>query len=192
MAKCIRCGGSFLTRFKIKLKDEYICRNCALELGFPKDFYLRSTLYSWDDIKDGRDAYLLKQEKKKIKQEAILNAVNSVKMAHYGEERDLICTEQEREIFEILKELMRTAGFDDSPLGLVRMSDSYVTAKIDSWDVARLKYTNRAKWILFPVVSRSDEKIRIGSPEDVRAFGDQVLKTIEIINQYNDRPVPRL
>lgn len=115
-----------------------------------------------------------------------------IQFSHYGEERDLICTEQEREIFEILKELMRTAGFDDSPLGLVRLSDSYVTAKIDSWDVARIKYTNRAKWILFPVVSRADEKIRIGSPEDVRAFGDQVLKTIEIINQYNDRPVPRL
>lgn len=192
MAKCVRCGGSFLTRFKIKLKDEYICRNCALELGFPKDFYLRSTLYSWDDIKDGRDAYLLKQEKKKIKQEAILNAVNSVKMAHYGEERDLICTEQEREIFDIIKDMLRGLGYDDSLLRLVRVSDSYVTAKIEPWDVARIKYTPRAKWVLFPSVDCADQKNRISSPEEVRAFSEQVQKTIDIINKYNDRPVPRL
>lgn len=192
MAKCVRCGGSFLTRFKIKLKDEYICRNCALELGFPKDFYLRSTLYSWDDIKDGRDAYLLKQEKKKIKQEAILNAVNSVKMAHYGEERDLICTEQEREIFDIIKDMLRGLGYDDSLLRLVRVSDSYVTAKIEPWDVARIKYTPRAKWVLFPSIDCADQKNRISSPEEVRAFSEQVQKTIDIINKYNDRPVPRL
>lgn len=192
MAKCVRCGGSFLTRFKIKLKDEYICRNCALELGFPKDFYLRSTLNSWDDIKDGRDAYLLKQEKKKIKQEAILNAVNSVKMAHYGEERDLICTEQEREIFDIIKDMLRGLGYDDSLLRLVRVSDSYVTVKIEPWDVARIKYTPRAKWVLFPSVDCADQKNRISSPEEVRAFSEQVQKTIDIINKYNDRPVPRL
>lgn len=115
-----------------------------------------------------------------------------IQFSHYGEERDLICTEQEREIFNVLKKMMKELGYDDSPLQLVRMSDSYVTAKIEPWDVARLKFTPRAKWILFPVVSRSDEKIRLSSPEDVRAFGEQLQKTIDTINKYSDSPVPRL
>ena len=183
MAKCIRCGGSFLTRFKVKLKDAYICRQCTLELGFDKDFYLRSSLYSWDDIKDGKDAYLLKQEKKKIKQEAILNAVNSVRMAHYGEERDLICTEQEREIFDIIKDMFRGLGYDDSLLSLVRVSDSYVTAKVEPWDIARIKYTNRAKWVFFPTSEKG--KVNITSPDDVETLKDQLTRTVEIIEKYD-------
>lgn len=114
------------------------------------------------------------------------------KFAHYGEERDLICTEQEREIFGIIREMFREAGYDDSPLQLIRFSDNYVTAKVEPWDVARIKYTNRAKWILFPCVDRADGKERINSPEDVRAFQEKLTKTIDTINKYSDSPVPRL
>lgn len=112
------------------------------------------------------------------------------KLAHYGEERDLICTEQEREIFDIIKDMFRGLGYDDSLLQLVRVSDSYVTAKIEPWDVARIKFTPRAKWILFPTAD--NDKRTVGSPEDVRAFIEPVQKTIDIINKYSDSPVPRL
>lgn len=112
------------------------------------------------------------------------------KFAHYGEERDLICTEQEREIFGIIREMFREAGYDDSPLQLIRVSDNYVTAKVEPWDVARIKFSSRAKWVLFP--SCESEKHYIEAPEDVRDFDAQIRKTIEIINKYSDSPVPRL
>ena len=115
-----------------------------------------------------------------------------MEFTHYGEERDLICTEQEREIFEIIKDMFRGLGFDDSLLRLVRVSDGYVTAKIEPWDVARIKYTPRAKWVLFPTAERADQKNRILSPEDVRSFPEQIQKTIDIINKYHDSPIPRL
>lgn len=112
------------------------------------------------------------------------------KLAHYGEERDLICTEQEREMFDIIKDMFRGLGYDDSLLQLVRVSDSYVTAKIEPWDVVRIKFTPRAKWILFPTAD--NDKRPVGSPEDVRAFIEPVQKTIDIINKYSDSPIPRL
>lgn len=187
MAKCVRCGGSFLTRFKIKLKDAYICRQCTLELGFDKDFYLRSSLYSWDDIKDGRDAYYLKKKKQEIK-DAVISSI-SVTMKG-GQRRELICTEEEREIFDEIRNIFRSFGFDDSGLELVRVSDNYVTVKAEPWDVARIKFSSRAKWVLFP--SCESEKHYIESPEDVQDFDAQIRKTIEIINKYSDSPVPRL
>lgn len=113
-----------------------------------------------------------------------------IQFAHYGEERDLICTEQEREMFNVLKTMFKDLGYDDSPLQLVRVSDSYVTAKIEPWDVARIKFTPRAKWILFPTAE--NDKRTVGSPEDVRAFIEPLQKTIDIINKYSDSPVPRL
>lgn len=175
MSKCIRCGGSFLTRFKIKLKDAYICRNCAMELGFPKDFYLRSSSYSWDDIKDGREAYLLRMRKKEIKDQVI----TGFKMAHYGERRELECTDEEREIFDIINENV------DKSLQLVRKSDSYVTVLCGEWDLARVKFTERAKWILFPTVDRSDAKIYIESPEDVLKYMDKINESITHIEKYS-------
>ena len=186
MSKCIRCGGSFLTRRKIKLKDAEICGKCYKELGF--DNPLTSDFYKWEDIKGGRDAYRIKQAKEEIKKQAIANA--SISMAHYGEERDLICTEQERKMFDVLKKMMKELGYDDSPLQLVRVSDSYVTAKIEPWDVARIKFTPRAKWILFPTAG--NEKHQLKSPEDVLEFGEQLQKTVDTINKYSDSPVPRL
>ena len=175
MAKCVRCGGSFLTRFKIKLKDAYICRQCTLELGFDKDFYLRSSLYSWDDIKDGKDAYIQKQRKKEV----LDNIKTQFRIAHYGEKRELDCTDEEREIFDIISENI------DRSVQLVRKSDSYVTILCGEWDLVRLKFTERAKWILFPAVDRSDAKIYIDSPEDVLQYLDKINDSIACAEKYS-------
>lgn len=58
MAKCIKCGGSFLTRGRIKLADADICFKCFDSLGFDhKTGIYDGKSYKWDEIKDGRDAY---------------------------------------------------------------------------------------------------------------------------------------
>lgn len=98
---------------------------------------------------------------------------------NYGQQRDLICTEEEREIFEKIKE-MSGAGLD-----LVRRSDNYVTASLGEWDLARIKYTNRAKWIQFPIFDRGSAKHKIEDVNDVSAFTDLITESVEHIRKYS-------
>lgn len=99
--------------------------------------------------------------------------------AHYGEERERIATEDELEIFKILQDL---TGSPD--LRLVRKSDNYVSAVVGDWDLARFKYTTRAKWISFPIVERGSAKNRIERPEDVRAFSEKIEASYAHIIKY--------
>lgn len=98
---------------------------------------------------------------------------------NYGQQRDLICTEEEREIFEKIKEM---SGAD---LDLVRRSDNYVTASLGEWDLARIKYTNRAKWIQFPIFDRGSVKHKIESVNDVSSFTDLITQSVEHIRKYS-------
>lgn len=100
-------------------------------------------------------------------------------IANYGQERDLVCTEEERKIFKIICEI------SGSNLELVRRSDNYVSAVLGEWDVARIKYTNRAKWIQFPIFDRGSAKHRITSVEDVRDFAGIITDSIEHIKKYS-------
>lgn len=101
-----------------------------------------------------------------------------VKFANYGQERGLDATDGEIKIFETL---INMTGLDR--LKMVRKSDSYVTAIYRGWDLARFKYTQRAKWIAFPTVEVGPPKHRIVNPEDVTGFGELLTKSLEIIEK---------
>lgn len=105
-------------------------------------------------------------------------------IAHYGEERDLICTEEEREIYDNLYRLIEESEYDTSPLRLVRVSENYVTAKYYEWDLVRMKYTTRAKWLVFPTAEAAAPKNRITSPDDIKDYVDLIMKSIEVIMRY--------
>lgn len=100
----------------------------------------------------------------------------SINFSNYGQERERIATENEIEIFEILKDITLS---DD--LQLVRKSDNYVSAVIGDWDLARFKYTNRAKWISFPLVPPGSEKHRFDEVEDVRNMAELVRNAFEAL-----------
>ncbi len=101
------------------------------------------------------------------------------KFANYGQERDVNVTDGELKIFEILLE---ASGLD---LRLTRKSNSYVTAVSGEWDLARFKYTDRAKWIMFPSVEKGSTKHRIQSPTDAADFDDLLKASIGIIKKYS-------
>lgn len=103
-----------------------------------------------------------------------------IKFANYGQERERIATESEAQIFELLKQM---SGIDE--LRLVRKCDDYVTAMFGEWDVARIKYTPRAKWVVFPTVEKGSTKHRIESPEEVLQLDDLLQKSIEHIRKYS-------
>ena len=105
-----------------------------------------------------------------------------IKISDYGQERERIATESEIAIFDILQEL---AGQNN--LRLVRKSCNYVSAIFHSWDLARFKYTTRAKWIQFPLIDVGSTKRRINAPEDVRAFQDVLNESIEHITEYSNK-----
>lgn len=101
-----------------------------------------------------------------------------IKFANYGQERGLDATDGEIKIFETL---INMTGLDR--LKMVRKSDSYVTAIYRGWDLARFKYTQRAKWIAFPTVEVGPPKHRIVNPEDVTEFGELLTRSLEIIEK---------
>lgn len=101
-----------------------------------------------------------------------------IKFADYGQERDVNATDEELKIFESL----RDATARD--LRLVRKSDSYVTAVLGEWDLARFKYTQRAKWVAFPTVEVGPPKHRITRPEDVSGFADLIAESLAVIDKY--------
>ena len=107
--------------------------------------------------------------------------MSDITIAHYGEERERIATESELAIFEIIKEM---SGRDD--VQLVRKSDNYVSAIIGDWDLARFKYTPRAKWIMFPCVDLGSVKRKIEEPDDVRDFSEEMQRSLATIAKFSN------
>lgn len=102
------------------------------------------------------------------------------KIANYGQDRDVNAEPEELEIFEILVEM---SCLED--LALVRRSDNYVTAATGVADLARFKFTSRAKWINFPLIERGSAKHRFDAPEDVRVFSNEIIKSVEAAAKVN-------
>lgn len=110
-----------------------------------------------------------------------------LKFADHGQERDLICTEEEREIFDIVRSLCDDVNLDSDLLELARKSENYVSIVMrsknnDLIDVARLKFTNRAKWLK---IHPRFEKLPIEDPEDVaRLYADDVREAVRFNLRY--------
>lgn len=101
--------------------------------------------------------------------------MSEIKFANYGQVRDVDATPEELQIFALVRNAV------DAPVELVRRSDSYVTVAVGDWDLARFKFTSRAKWILFPILERPNEKHKITEPEDVVGFAELMNESLSHI-----------
>lgn len=106
---------------------------------------------------------------------------------NYGQDRSLICTEEEREIFDIIRSVCDDDNLESDNIKLMRKSDNYVSVVMPSsqgygdMDLARIKFTNRAKWIqLAPAFG----KIKISSPEDVAEMAEDVRNAYRFNEPY--------
>jgi hypothetical protein len=104
---------------------------------------------------------------------------------HYGERRDLVCTEEERQLYNNVVKVLQDNSLDTKPLHFVRLSDNYLTAKYGDWDLVRIKYTARAKWLVFPVADLRAEKRRITSTDDLFDYVDMILESVAHIKKYS-------
>lgn len=181
--KCPRCGRIVgITARGLKLKDSVICFKCFEELGFDKsDRELASLLLSYNDVKDGKAKY----ELRRYKDLAIKTAADSYTIEiKGGQEREINATDGEKEIYRIICYIVGDLEFEKTPLRFVRVSDNYLTAKYGEWDLARFKFTDRAKWILFATIESQNDKHKIEDPEDVFGFADLLKSSLEHIEKY--------
>lgn len=172
---CVKCGksvGPFSGRIRYRLKDPdtWICRSCWKALGFDTmnaDVFAAS--YTWDDIKDGKSEYY---KKRHAASKAEPSPLVTIKGADGN--RDPNPTQHEAELFELCRLAIEDSGRDPERLELVRRSDAYVTAAIGLFDVCRIKYSPRAKWIQFPYDGADSDKRYLGdvylSPDDEEAL----------------------
>ena len=104
-----------------------------------------------------------------------------LEFAHYGEEREVNATPEELKIAEVI------TGFLPSSEGsrITRKSSNYITLVIGEWDLARIKYSDKAKWVKLPLVDRGNVKRYIENIDDINAFKDDVIKSYEHILKYS-------
>ena len=105
--------------------------------------------------------------------------MSEIKFANYGEEREINATPEELQIAEwIINEC------PDESMRLARVCDDYVTVKRGEWDIVRLKYTKRAKWLMFPTLEAKQVKHYIDDPDEVEDFEAAIKDSIEIAKKY--------
>lgn len=170
--KCIRCNKFMFD--SVKLADGRLCMKCFRDLGFDKSMKFAFDTVPFDQIKDGADSYFeycRERDNTPEEDEAFFG------FADYGQERELNATDEEKQIYNYLLEVIKENGYETDLVRFVRRSSNYVSASIDGIDLARFKFTKRAKWILFP--STGYEKVALESPEDVKDL------TIMILDGYS-------
>ena len=108
-------------------------------------------------------------------------------ISNYGQERELNCTEQEREIYDIIRSVCDDDNLESDYIKLMRKSDSYVSVVMPSsqgygeMDLARIKFTDRAKWIK---LAPEFDKITISDPEDVAKMAENVRNAYRFNEPY--------
>ena len=113
--------------------------------------------------------------------------IMAIKFNNYGQDRSLICTEQEREIYDIIRSVCDDDNLESDFIKLKRKSDSYVSVVMPSsqgygdMDLARIKFTDRAKWIK---LAPDFDKIKISDPEDVAEMAEDVRNAYRFNEPY--------
>lgn len=192
MGKCARCGKESFLFKHFKLKDAEICKKCFRALGFDKSYDMITSVYSYEEIKDGLNEYYRKKNElkrppsladlSKEDREQIINATLeglSVRMVGGGCGKDQEWEPEEQEMFDILSAMFVDLGRKPEEIEIVRRSDNYITAKFEEYDLARFHWGPRSKWIQFPMVESSKSKHQIKSPEEIVKFKDLIEFSIQ-------------
>lgn len=99
----------------------------------------------------------------------------AVQFTHYGEERELQATDGELAIFSALIDIIEAAGLKTDQICMTRKSDNYLTATLGPIDIARFKWTDRAKWIQLPYAVDGKTKHPLTGPSDLKQYERQLL-----------------
>lgn len=181
--KCNLCGANIgLLRKGFALSNGAVCFKCFEELGFDRNDAAQYADATWEEIASGYGAYMKRKNDKQVADDIM----NMFQFAHYGEKRDVNATDEECQVFDILCSLLKDKGAPEQ-LELVRKSNDYVAAAIGDYDLVRMKYTARAKWVMFPYTDSGTTKHYITSPSDVAGYGELIDTALAWIRKYNGK-----
>lgn len=186
--KCTACGATLgLFKKPITLADGAICRKCFERLGFNSDDASKYSNAKCSEIMSGYGHYT-KMHNKKHNDELIdvldKHELPVFSFAHYGEERAVDATDEEAQVFAVLCDMFGSHGYDSSQLRLVRKSSNYVAASIGDFDLARFKYTEKAKWIIFPYAETKAVKHYISVPGEIMDMDDLFSLQVEALGKH--------
>ena len=178
MAKCIRCGKSTIARGHVKLADAAICTPCFKSLGFKLTETAGATIYRYDDIKDGKDAYYAAR----IKEDAVQYdrdqaEMYNVSLAHFQQLEAAGSTDNEIKIFSAICEVLDDEGYETDPLQVALGDNGSLLIMIDGVVMIQYKSEPNVKWIRFP--HESDEKIRIGGTRIINSLAPQICSAYD-------------
>ena len=104
----------------------------------------------------------------------------SITFQNYGEEREINAKPEELKIAEwIINE------YPDENMRLVRVCDDYLTVKRGEWDIVRLKYTKRAKWLMFPTLEAKQVRHYIEDVDEVEDFEAAIKDSLDVAKKYD-------
>lgn len=179
MAKCIRCGkgGMGILHQAIKLKDKnYVCFKCYKELGFsPKeDIMTAPYTYTWDDIKNGKDAYVRSMiSEKSVAYDTAQSDRLGLFYADYSTLEALDCSDYEMRTVERICALLEDEGCRTRRISYERDPGAPLSAYVGDKKLFELKYTNDVKWIR---IGDSDDKNRITGPAGINKLVDKLVE----------------
>lgn len=174
MAKCQKCGrgGVGLIVPGMLFSDrKYVCFDCARELGFnPKEDYKSSfNLWSYEEIKDGLDAYNRRRWDKLNARDA---ASLGLSFTHWKQLKAAQATDLEFKLFSAMCAIWEDERCDASALSIAPGENGSLLVFLDDVVVLEYKGEPQVRWIFFP---DSEKKVRIGNSARINGLADRLV-----------------
>lgn len=165
MAKCKRCGKAPLLGL-VKIADAHVCKRCLEELGFADriDSYTAS-LYRWDDVKDGIQAYWNRQNAKTA-------ASMGLTLKHYKQLNAACSTDLEDKLFAAMCAIWEDEDCDIDCLDIEATKKGSLLVLRDGVVILEYKGEPQVRWILFP---DSPDKVRIGNSGRINSLAKRLV-----------------
>lgn len=174
MAKCIRCGKSTIVRGHVSLADAAICTPCWKSLGFKLTETATASLYRYDDIKDGREAY---DQKRWAESQARFAEAEADRLGLYYADYDTLealdCSDNEMRTVERICALLEDEGCKTRRISFEREPGAPLSAYVGDKKLFELKYTKDVKWIR---IGDDENKNRITGPAGINKLVDKLIE----------------
>lgn len=182
MSKCIRCGKSTVLRGHVSLKDSAICTPCFLSLGFKlSDIGLAKMLYSYDDIKDGKEAMDERNRAERNRKYAQKCADKfGLTVPHYHQLSSIGATDMEKKIFSRIHAVLLDDGKDADIIEITAGERGSVALSVGGTVFITYKADEGVKWIVFE--NESPEKIRIAGAGRMNSLAPRIIAAYDYAN----------
>lgn len=180
MAKCMMCGKSTLIKGHVKLADGAICTPCFLKLGFKLSDATTSSLYKYDDIKEGKDVMYRKRAAESALK-ADYEEANKIGLAlkHYRQLENAGATDMEKKILAAICAVLYDEGRDFEIIDVALGDNGSLLLMLDGTVFVEYKADSGVKWIRFD--NEGQEKIRIGGAARMNALASRIVAAYDSI-----------